>query len=137
MQIQLLITTLLVVSAFAAEKSDAKQKDDKKNVKRGVFGLGYGGYGGYGGLGGYSGGLGGYGGSYHGGSVGGYHGGSLGYYGGGGHGYSSHYSQPAAHYSSLHVSPHTHSHSVETKIVPQVRIFDKKSIIFEKYICEF
>lgn len=105
---QLLITTLLVVSAFAAEKSDAKQNEqgDKKNVKRGVFGLGYGGYGGYGGLGGYGGGLSSYGGSYHGGSLGGY-------YGGGGYGGHSH------GYSSVHVAPHTHSHSVETKLVPQ------------------
>lgn len=108
-QLQLFITTLLVVSAFAAEKSDAKQNEqgDKKNVKRGVFGLGYGGgYGGYGGLGGYGGS---YGGSYHGGSLGGHYGG----------GYSHGYAAPAAHYSSLHVAPHTHSHSVETKIVPQ------------------
>lgn len=108
-QLQLFITTLLVVSAFAAEKSDAKQNEqgDKKNVKRGVFGLGYGGgYGGYGGLGGYGGS---YGGSYHGGSLGGHYGG----------GYSHGYAAPAAHYSSVHVAPHTHSHSVETKIVAQ------------------
>lgn len=101
----------MVVSAFAAEKSDAKQstKGDKKNVKRGIFGLGYGG-------GGYLGGYGGYGGL-----------GGLGYYGGG-HGYSSYaaaplaYSAPAAHYSSHYVQPHTHTHSVETKVVAQVRI---------------
>lgn len=97
----------MVVSTFAAEKSDAKQ-NDKKNVKRGVFGLGYGGYSGYSGLGGYGG-------------YGGYH---SGYYGG--HGlsaYAAPHAHAHAHYSSHIVQPHTHTHSVETKVVAQVSIF--------------
>lgn len=101
------------MSAFAAEKSDAKQ-GDKKNVKRGVFGLGYGGYGG-----GYS--------SFGYGGLGGFYGGHGGYGGYGSHGYSA-YSAPA-HYSAHIVQPHTHTHSVETKVVAQVSIDACKSIL--------
>lgn len=108
------------MSAFAAEKSDAKNKDEKKNVKRGVFGVGSG-YGGYGGYGGYSG--------YYGGH-------SLGHsYGGHGLGYSAYAAAPVAysapHYTSTYVQPHTHTHSVETKVVAQVRIFFDSPKVFD------
>lgn len=101
------ITALLVVSTFAEEKSDSKQ-GDKKHSKRGIYGLGYGGYGGYGGLGGYS---------------------SFGYssHGYGSHGYPSlgnsglgHVSYVSAPVATTYVQPHTHTHSVETKVVAQV-----------------
>lgn len=104
---QLLVTTLLVVSAFASKKVDTKHSD-KKHAKRGVFGLGYGGHGGYGGYGGYSG---------------------LGYSGFSGHGYSSlgytglghdGYIQSAPIATAHYVQPHTHTHSVETKFIAQV-----------------
>lgn len=100
---QLFITALLVVSAFAEEKSEDKQSD-KKQAKRGIFGLGYGGYGGYTG---YSSSIG-YG--AHGSS-------SFGYSGLGHAGYVA--SSPVA---ATYVQPHTHTHSVETKLVAQVRI---------------
>lgn len=121
---QLFITALLVVSALAENTS----KSDKKHAKRGLL-LGYGGY-----SGGYSGGLG-Y--SSLGSSLGysslgyGGHGSSLGY---GSHGYSSlGYSglghsagyvaaAPIAstgYVASAPVAHHTHTHSIETKVVPQ------------------
>ncbi|XP_055305688.1 lamprin 1.8-10-like, partial [Sitodiplosis mosellana] len=109
----LFITALLVVSAFAEEAA----KSDKKHAKRGLS-LGYGGYsGGYSGLG-YS-------------SLGhgaqGYS--SLGYSGLGhsslgysGLGYSAGYvaaAPLAAHTVGVTKAAHTHTHSVETKVVAQ------------------
>lgn len=107
---QLFVTALLVVSAFAEDK--ATEQKNKNHAKRGVFGLGYGGYGGYGS---YSG-LGysslGYG--AHGYSSLGY--GAQGYAGLGHAGYVA--AAPVAH--AHYIQPHTHTHSVETKVVAQV-----------------
>lgn len=97
----------MVVSAFADKETT---KGDKKTAKRGLSYLGYGGYSApvYGAGLGYSSGLGHtYGGaqSYS----------SLGYSGLGHTGYVASAPVAAAHY----VQPHTHTHSVETKVVAQ------------------
>lgn len=108
------LVALLVVSVFADEKPDAKQ-GDKKHAKRGILGLGYpNGY-----SLGYSSGLG-YGHAYsgHGYSVNGYSGhgySSLGYSGLGHGSYIANAPIASAHY----IQPHTHTHSVETKVVAQ------------------
>lgn len=97
------IAALLVVSAFA-DKTPSKG-DEKKQSKRGLSYLGYGGYSApvYGAGLGYSTGLGAQ--SYS----------SLGYSGLGHTGYVASAPVATAHY----VQPHTHTHSVETKVVPQ------------------